>query len=250
MNNRRGLLSSAGLGTLAVCGVIVLASAGAASAADISFVPPPPVAPPPVVESPFSWTGLYAGIHLTGIRGDIDLIRTDPVSVSVLPLFMSLRGIGIGGHAGYNRQVGNLVFGFEGDFDYNWARGEVDQNPFDLDDTPLVFRSVWQASIRARVGFTAGNVLFYTTAGVAFGQGELSYDGINGLLSDTNLHIGWTAGLGTEIALNDSWAVRFETRYTDFGTRTYDLEDFQFGVIDLHWTQWTATVGVSYLFGR
>ena len=63
--------------------------------------------------------------------------------------------------AGYNFQSGSWVFGVEGDIQAAGA-----------DDTfaPWKFSNPWFGTVRGRAGYTVSNVLFYGTAGLAFGE--------------------------------------------------------------------------------
>jgi outer membrane immunogenic protein len=62
---------------------------------------------------------------------------------------------------------------------------------------------------------------------------------------DSNTHVGWTIGIGAEYAFTPNWIARAEVRYTDFGSKTYDLLE---GPVDSSWDQTAVTVGLSYKF--
>jgi outer membrane immunogenic protein len=70
--------------------------------------------------------------------------------------------------------------------------------------------------VRARVGYAADRVLFYGTAGGAFGNIEAGANG--GLQSSTKA--GWTAGAGVEVAFADNWTARVEYLYVDLENAT------------------------------
>ena len=39
---------------------------------------------------------------------------------------------------------------------------------------------------------------------------------------DTSAHVGWTAGLGVEVAVGGNWTAKAEYDYVDLARRTYD----------------------------
>jgi outer membrane immunogenic protein len=41
--------------------------------------------------------------------------------------------------------------------------------------------------------------------------------------SDSNTHLGWTAGAGAEAFVTDTITTRLEYRYTDYQSETYNL---------------------------
>lgn len=171
--------------------------------------------PQPLV---FSWVGPYIGANLGYSWGDITNSRTEP------------SGIFGGLQAGYNWQAGAWVFGVEGDIQLNSA-----------DDTfaPWKFANPWFGTARGRLGYAFSNVLVYGTGGLAFG----SVRGETFGLSETHSGIGWTVGLGAEMALNKNWSAKAEYLYTDLSDKNFTItglpNGYQFGIIRL---------GVNYHF--
>jgi outer membrane immunogenic protein len=225
---------------------------GAASAADLA--PEPYVeAPPPV----FNWTGFYAGVHAGYAWGGQDDNQSnlfeDPVPADSFDVDGFLGGV----HGGYNWQVDQMVFGIEGDIDYTNIKGSegyagyVPNFGYDYVEGSLELKSNWQASLRLRAGYAVDNFLLYATGGVAFADGKMTSSGYNyddgaGYSSDdSNTHVGWTIGIGAEYAFTPNWIARAEVRYTDFGSKTYDLLE---GPVDSSWDQTAVTVGLSYKF--
>ena len=104
-------------------------------------------------------------------------------------------GILGGVQGGYNWQSGQFVFGGEADIQITGA-----------DDTaaPFKFSNPWWGSLRGRGGVAWNSFLFYATAGLAFGEVE----GQVGGLTENKTQLGWTAGLGTEVALNPRWSAK------------------------------------------
>lgn len=177
-----------------------------------------------------------------------------------------------GGQIGYQHQFGHFVLGIEGDFDRTAARitrafRDFTPDPViifeDLDtitaDSEFVGRRTatenWQGSVRAKVGYATGPVLFYATGGVTFAQVDLwAHDMSNTLFEedaappvpvppllnaptqfpgeafhvvntevdkDDDVMVGWTAGAGLEVAFNDAVSVALEYRHNGYGDQTF-----------------------------
>lgn len=244
------------LAATAAASVLAL-SFGVAQAADLTYEPPP-VAPPP-----FTWTGFYAGVHAGYAWGSEDDNQSnlfgDPLVESNGPTADSFDVDGfIGGvHAGYNWQANQFVFGVEGDVDYTNIKGSegyagyVPNFDYAYAEGNLELKSQWQASARLRAGYAVDNFLMYATGGVAFADGKMTSSGYDVWddayysSDDSNTHVGWTIGIGAEYAFTPNWIARAELRYTDFGSKTYELWE---GPVDSSWDQTAVTVGLSYKF--
>ena len=135
-----------------------------------------------------------------------------------------------GATGGYNFQNGPWVFGVEGDIEVTGA-----------DDTfaPWKFSNPWFGTVRGRAGYTFSNVLFYFTAGLAFG--ELSGQTFG--LSESHTSAGWTAGVGAEISLAPNWSAKIEYLYVDLSESRFVItgvsNGYRFG---------TVRAGVNYHF--
>ena len=73
--------------------------------------------------------------------------------------------------------------------------------------------------MRGRAGYTVSNVLFYGTAGLAFGglRGETFG------LSETHTSAGWTAGVGAEVGLAPRWSAKIEYLYVDLSDSPFAI---------------------------
>ena len=132
---------------------------------------------------------------------------------------------------GYNWQTGPWVFGVEGDFQ---ATGASDTF------APWKFSNPWFGTVRGRAGYAFNNVLFYGTAGLAFGELKGETFG----LSETHTNAGWTAGVGAEFGLAPNWSAKIEYLYVDLADSNFVVtggasNGYRFG---------TVRAGVNYHF--
>ena len=94
------------------------------------------------------------------------------------------------------------MFGVEGDLQATGA-----------DDTfaPWKFSNPWFGTVRGRAGYALSNILFYGTAGLAFGELRGETFG----LSESHTTAGWTAGVGAEFGFAPNWSAKIEYLYVD-----------------------------------
>ena len=184
-----------------VAALSLLATSFSAEAADI----PRPYykAQPRAVVAYYNWTGFYAGIN--GGYG------WGTGSLDVPALSFKPAGWLIGGTLGYNYQVGSLVFGLEGDWDWSDVRGSAACGAFQCN-----LRNDWLATFRGRVGYAADRWLPYLTGGLAYGRVKLSTT-IPGSVSISDDRLGWTLGAGVEYAFLGNWSAKLEYLYVDLG---------------------------------
>jgi outer membrane immunogenic protein len=199
MNNtlKFGRPVAAALGLMAFLGTVPAFAADA-----VMEEPPAPAAPmeePPVN----TWSGPYAGVTLGyAFAGETEDEFGDSIDTD---------GFLLGGFAGYNYQVGNIVAGAEADIGYSWVEGS---------NAGLTSESGVEGSLRARLGYVVSpSVLLYATAGGAAKDLEVS----DATGSDSNTMIGWTAGGGADIMVTEKVFGRVEYRYTDFGSDDFTL---------------------------
>lgn len=183
-----------------------------------------------------TYTPNWAGVYIGGSAGfgtgdtsdavDIDHPQIGPRLTGFLERLLQsdydVNGAIYGLHAGYNVQRGNLVFGVEAGF-----------NGTDMDGaSPCVVIGFCQRELNwygtgvARLGYAAGNNLFYGFGGVAWGDVKtkvgLASPGLT-FIEGEESHLGWTAGLGLEHAFNDRFSVRIEYSHVDLGTENTAL---------------------------
>jgi outer membrane immunogenic protein len=179
---------------------LVLAACPAV-AADFPGVAPAPRGGTPV----YDWSGAYTGVNLGYLWSAIGNLGTKP------------RGIAGGIQAGYNWQVGRLVFGGESDLQLTGAEDTF---------AAYKFSNPWFGTLRGRMGYAFDNVLLYGTAGLAYGGGRLEIAG----LSESRTHLGWTAGGGVEIGLTPRWSAKAEYLFTSLRDKTYVLSGVSNGI--------------------
>jgi outer membrane immunogenic protein len=199
-----------------IVGALALATAAPAFAADLPPpAPPPPRAPAAYIPAPppFSWTGFYVGINAGGAFGN----STWTTPVGPVSSFSTTGGLA-GGQIGGNYQIGQFVFGAEGDIDWQNLRGATASGICGIAAIGgCAVASSWLATIRGRAGFAADHALFYITGGGAFtnvkpSTGALPYGG--------GTEAGWTAGGGVEYAFTDNWTAKVEYLYASFQSAT------------------------------
>lgn len=205
-----------GLGT-----VVLLATiwSGSAAAADLSYGYGSQA--PYTVNQPlnmYSWAGPYLGGNLGWDWGSVDNNPTKP------------SGFVGGAQAGYNFQNGPWVFGIEADI-----QGTGASDTF----APWKFSNPWFGTVRGRAGYAVNNILFYGTAGLAFGE----LDGQTFGLSESHTNAGWTVGLGAEFGLSRNWSAKIEYLYVGLNDSNFAITGLQngysFGVV---------RAGVNYHF--
>lgn len=179
-----------------------------------------PVVVAPVAQPSFDWSGFYLGGQAS--YGQLEYEGDDDDA--------TLDGATGGLHVGYMRDFGRFVAGVEMAYDLLDLELDEDDVPgFDADAAEL--EGVGRAGLR--LGYDAGRVLPYATAGYAMARYS---DDIAGTDEDTA--DGYYFGGGAEIALADSFSVGVEVLRHEF-----DLD-----IDDLDTSHTTAGLRASYRF--
>lgn len=189
---------------LAGVAIIALGSASA-QAADIQRRQMPAKAPAYLPPPPYNWTGFYVGINGGGGFGHSDF--SAPFSTGS---FNTSGGL-VGDTLGYNWQMGQAVFGLEGDADWSNIRGSAVCGG---GVTVCEMRNDWLGTFRGRLGYAFDRFLPYVTGGLAVGDIKTS---IAGLGSTNDTKAGWTVGGGIEAAIAGPWTAKVEYLYVDLG---------------------------------
>ena len=179
----------------------LLLAAQGARAADLSVAPL--YKAPPAPNPAYNWSGFYLGVDGGGGWGDSHWQGLGRVDTS---------GGQAGGTAGYNWQLGQGVFGLEGDMDWSGLRGSsaIAACPGGSCSTS----STWLSTVRGRVGYAFDRFMPYFTGGLAIGDIRAGAPGVPGA-SDTNA--GWAVGGGVELALPGNWSAKAEYLHIDLG---------------------------------
>src|SRR5215470_1317580 len=226
-------------------------AAAPALGADIGVRQPPLFALP-------AWSGCYVGVNLGGVTGrDRDnwtrITETGDVGApgggslsgfavgagTVIPAAAdgTLNGSGVtgGGQIGCIVQSGVWVWGAEADIQYTGLSGSrtatsVGTGTIVPGQISESFSSHWLSTVRGRVGYATGPVLFYGTGGVAFAGVNFAdqicfptagFPGCNAASSNST-PVGFAVGGGIEWAFAPSWSVRAEYLWVDLGTTSFD----------------------------
>jgi outer membrane immunogenic protein len=197
-----------------------VAGFGQAFAADLPPAPAPaaPATYIPTVAPVYNWGGIYFGIN--GGYGFGQSNWTVPggggVAAGTTGNF-NINGYAVGGTIGANLQADAFVFGIEGDIDAMGMKGSSNT----CAPVSCQTQDTWLSTVRARVGYAADRVLFYGTAGGAFGN-ILANTNNNTSFASAN-KAGWTAGAGLEAAFADNWTARVEYLFVDLSNASFNL---------------------------
>jgi opacity protein-like surface antigen len=176
--------------------------------------------------APTNWSGPYVGVNggfgwgtagyafTPGGSGDgFDLFAPDDGGGS---FHQTMHGALAGGQIGFNQQWSNLVYGLEASFDWSGLTA-TSTNVLPVEASPTTYQSKlrWLATITPRLGFAWGNMLFYAKAGLAAAEFASSLNSPGSGPTDPSYstshdYIGWTAGLGAEMALYQNIVIGLE----------------------------------------
>lgn len=175
-------------------------------------------------------TGPFSGAYIGASVGYANA-RTEAKSLTTgVSLDDRDSGWAIGGHVGYNRQCGRMLFGVETDI--SWLNVDPSSTISGYVDGVGPFRQTVKAdydyfgTVRGRVGVVRDNLLFYATGGLAYASRDHKISGFIGDTdfseSDSDVSWGWTIGGGVEFLRDDRWLVRAEVLYVDLQDETHD----------------------------
>ncbi|WP_442755263.1 outer membrane protein [Methylocystis sp. JAN1] len=171
------------------------------------------------------WTGFYVGVNGGYGGGTVGGVTAFAQPGLAFSTYVSNRAGGAvaGGQAGYNYQLANqIVLGIETDAQWSgvtaWHQATTIGGPggFVFTDTPNAM--TWFGTTRARIGYAHGLSLLYATGGVAYGEITTNGAQFAGALfsgSGARTQVGWTAGGGSEYALNPNLSLKAEYLYVD-----------------------------------
>jgi outer membrane immunogenic protein len=177
-------------------------------------------------ETPYNWTGAYAGINLGTIWTGSHLTANQNNFVSESGTYsqnVDSTNFNPGFQFGYLHQLDHhIVVGGEADFSYPATNSSAttlypEINAYDR----FSVRNNLQGSLRVRAGYALDRFLPFITAGVSFASMGLYYDNEEqnsaNSYSTSTAQAGWVLGGGLEYGVLDNLSVRTEYIYTDYG---------------------------------
>jgi outer membrane immunogenic protein len=214
-----------------------LALAGFSQAALAADMPVKAAAPTTALVAAYNWTGLYVGLNGGIVWNRYNWTNTAGITSGDFNGSGSLFGVTLG----YNRQVNNIVFGLEGDWD--WSGSKATATNAACGGTCQT-EARWLSTLRGRLGFAWDRTLLYVTGGVAWAKFTPStVPAVAGLTDYTQA--GWTLGGGVEFAVADRWTVKAEYLYV--GLRTSPVFFAPTGVTTTNRMS-VARIGLNYRF--
>jgi outer membrane immunogenic protein len=217
----------------------LLLGAGVASATDM-----PIKAPVYKVAAPFSWEGLYVGVHAGYGWGDykfVDDLTAGGQTATLHP------GGWLGGfQIGYNGYLApNWVLGSEIDFSAADIKANGITSPSAF---PVTAKIDFLGTSRLRLGYAMDRTLLYATGGMAWAHVKANESSAGVLLvAPDTYHVGWTIGGGLEYAFDRRWSVKVEYLYADLGkyNNIAGVNIIRSGDLTLS----TVKAGLNYRFG-
>jgi outer membrane immunogenic protein len=217
-------------------GGVALAALTAATQMRAADLPLPPPAPVPVA----NWTTCYVGGNVgygTSLDESITFTGSDEPAFSSTNQFprqipVKPKGALAGGQIGCNTQFMQWVFGVESDLQWSDIKATGTVSPIPRAGAGAQFTttasvsSKWFGTVRGRAGLlVTPQVLFYGTAGLAYGDTELSFSTCSAgspcaSAATSGTNIGWAAGAGLEWMFARNWTVKAEYLYLDLGSRS------------------------------
>lgn len=197
---------------IVLTGLVLVALAGSAAAADIGASIPTKAVPHPIIQ----WTGLYLGAHAGFGGGRSTATLADPAPITTGNDF---GGLISGVQAGYNLQLpSGLLLGVESDISFP---SYIESNSFvsKLATARSDVTHQWDfiGSARGRIGYATGPWLTYATGGLAIAGERYLNDPPSGDREKTlGSRLGWVAGAGLEYAFAPHWSARLEYLYYQF----------------------------------
>ena len=198
------------------------------------------------------WSGLYLGIIGTGAMFASEMSDQWETTDYDTPDTARWAG-GLGVTAGWNAQSGSFVYGIEGDISWTSFESEVDT-------ARARHEASWDylATLRARAGLAAGNVLAYVTGGIAMARTDYSSVEINDNdeFSNEETQAGLAGGMGIEVALSENLSMKGEYLYVGFPDVTApwnnvrDAAERNEYVMTYRSDAHLIRAGLNYSFGR
>jgi outer membrane immunogenic protein len=223
----------------AMLSIAAVASARAADLPQPAPLPQAPVAYIPTVAPVYNWGGIYLGIN-----GGYGFGQSAWTGGGLTTGDFDTSGFLVGGTLGANFQTDAFVFGLETDLDYTGITGSIANACLaGVALGPCQTANDWLGTLRGRIGYAADRVLFYGTAGGAYGDVKATAFGV----TNSQTEFGWTAGAGVEAAIADNWTARVEYLYVDLGNASCGAACGG-APVSVSFTQSLVRAGVNFKF--
>jgi len=211
----------------------LVASISAAAAADIPQPGPaaPPAYRPPPISPAYNWTGFYIGA-----MGGGGWSASQGVD---------FKGGFAGGTVGANAQFSNFVLGAE--IEGAWADIGQTSTLFGLGSATDTVQAFGSATVRA--GFAIDNVLIYGKGGFAAASNNIKITVLGASVSDSETHMGYTAGGGLEYGFTPNWSAKVEYLWAHYQSVNYFANILPPGLPSGAFDVNTVKFGVNYRFG-
>jgi len=166
------------------------------------------------------------------IEPELSASAIEGILESIFQEEYDINGAIYGAHVGYNWQHGQKVFGLEAGI--NGTDIDGNSNCGVLFNLPTCERELdYYGTLVGRLGYAVNNFLFYGFGGVAWGEVETDVSVFGETLFDgSETHVGWTAGLGLEVAMTERFFVGVEYAHVDLGEETFNVVDENYIKID------------------
>ena len=192
-------------------------------------------------DSDASWTGAYVGVNAgyTDAKSDQTVVlggnwSTESAALQTrvatdYPTASHVKDFNYGGQIGFNVQVGSsLVVGIEADV--SGLSGKDSQIRTSAGAPTYTIANTFDPKVtygvKGKLGFAAGNTLFYATGGYGWTQADLATDitssgGYHKASAFSHTFNGYEVGGGIEHRFGGKLGLRLEYVYTDQGDVTY-----------------------------
>jgi outer membrane immunogenic protein len=218
----------------------------------------------------FDWSGAYVGLHLGYGWGGADFEDNEYNGAPPFPEVnwdADDNGFLGGIQAGYNWQRDHIVYGLEAELGFL----DLDKKKFPSGVDPILglpydaagtVDGDLYAGLSARLGYAWDRTLFYGKVGAVYSRAELGFldtctaapCGNGAINAKDRVDWGYQIGAGLEHAIADSWTIRAEYAYLDFGndtisgTGTSGVNAGKRYKIDADLTVQTLKFGLNYKF--
>jgi|SRR6185312_534498 outer membrane immunogenic protein len=192
-------------------------------------------------ETPMDWSGFYAGALADVNFGNTHFALPGDMNDVLQQTHHKHTAFAGGGVLGFNWQNGNMVYGLEGDLTSGNGTSSVTActkidgcftSAHDSFTTLNHLKTDMSGRLRARIGWTSGNTLFYAAGGYSFADTKMSlvglcYDAAHPATPDVfnfsrkKTLSGFNLGLGMETPIAEHITLRAEYLFEDFGHTTY-----------------------------